>query len=134
MVGKTLDSQQILKLETYCDQEAAHVTLKMMNIVPPLNIQKKDIRLKKMTSKEPFLSNTNTSFLCIDRNTTFSPTRGVKRPNFPLCLSLFDNVSLTLVSVTTPQKESWAEGRGYKKRAICEGVIRPRITTKTPGP
>ena len=29
--------------------------MKIMNIVPPLNIQKKDIRLKKMTSKELFL-------------------------------------------------------------------------------
>ena len=34
------------------------------------------------------------------------------------------NVSLTLVSVTTPQKESWSEGPGYKKKSI-EGIMRP---------
>ena len=48
--------------------------MKMMNIVPPLNIQKKDIRLKKMTLKYSLLPH--------------------------------DKMSLTLVSVTTPQKES----------------------------
>ena len=63
VAGQALHSQQILKCKhlienlAYCDR----VTLKMMNIVPPLNIQKKDIRLKKMTLKEPFFKkNTHT--------------------------------------------------------------------------
>ena len=66
VAGQALHSQQILKCKhlienlAYCDR----VTLKMMNIVPPLNIQKKDIRLKKKTLKEPFFI--KKSFLCID--------------------------------------------------------------------
>ena len=58
----------------------------MMNIVPPLNIQKKDIRLKKMTSKYSLLPH--------------------------------DEMSLTLVSVTTPQKESWPEEPGWGKKVF----------------
>ena len=88
VAGQALHSQQILKCKhlienlSYCDR----VTLKMMNIVPPLNIQKKDIRLKKKTLKEPFFIKKKVFFVLTESPLVLGEGSEDEIPHFHLFL------------------------------------------------